>query len=359
MRVCCIVETVYQLINAMNLAINYKELSSAYIDLFIRKNHFANEEYYLSKIEKKNVFSDIKVFSFRDYSGSNLINHLRHIPETMYAADIISRACGNDYRFMSREYDVILTPNCCHFFKLAMICCTKAEVWCFEDGALSYGGFNWIESEVSLLSKKVLKFTGQYRKLLPSRVYLYNPKLFESTWRTEVHTIPSLKDEMSSATFHEIFGRPDCDYSGVKVVFLSQPSPVSESRTSEITDQIKCSFISRYHPRNNQDFHLNGMIDHSSSQWELICAESITDDHVLIGAGSSAQTSPKWLFGKEPYLIFTYPLYEGIGQRFIDTCEAIVSKTKSMYRNPEKVMVVWSIEELNDSIQKAMSNTIC
>lgn len=350
MRVCCIVETVYQLINVLNLIQNDKEFSKATVDLFVRKNHFANEELYISRINEKNIVSEIVFFSFPDYSKSNFINHLRHIPESLFATNMISRAIGKEYRFRAKEYDAILTPNGCQFFKLAILCCTKAEVYCYEDGALSYSGYNWIESEVSSLSKKVLKITGKYDKLLPGRVYLYNPQLFEAHWKTEVHPIPPLADSLANEAIHEIFGKPDCDYNRVKVVFLSQPTPVSESRTSEITDRIKGCFISRYHPRNNQDLHLNGINDHSSSLWELICAESIGDEHILIGAGSSAQISPKWLFGKEPYLIFTYPLYENMNQRFIESCETIVGKTRSIYQNPEKVIVVNSVDELNTQL---------
>ncbi|MCR5149602.1 MAG: hypothetical protein K6B52_00055 [Clostridiales bacterium] len=353
MKVLCIAETVYQLINAVNLVVNDPEMSKAEVDLFVRKGHFANEDVYLERIIKERIFSAVNRYSFKDYSKFNFINHLRHVSDILFASRIIGRACS--IRFRPRKYDVILTPNGCQFFKYSVLCCKKAVVYCYEDGALSYGNVNWIEREVSPLSKKILKITGQYKKLLPERVYLYNPSFFMKSWETDVCKLPPMKDAVKSDLMHRIFGKPECDYAGVKTVFLSQPAPVSEKVTQRIAKGINVQFISRLHPRNSQNLCIKGIIDHSSSLWEMICAEYITDSHILIGACSSAQTSPKWLFGKEPYLIFTYPLYEDIEHRFIKVSEEIVTKTRIMYQNPDKIAVVYSVDELNECIQKFLS----
>ena len=42
MKVCCIVETIFQLMNTLNLLINDEEYQGAEIDLFVRKGHFAH-----------------------------------------------------------------------------------------------------------------------------------------------------------------------------------------------------------------------------------------------------------------------------------------------------------------------------
>lgn len=353
MKVCCIVETVFQMINALNLLMFDDDFKGTEIDLFVRKDHFSNSTKYSEKIRETGYFHEINYFNFSEYSSSNLVNHLKHIPELFFAKNEISKAVGNGYKFKADSYDVLLTPNGCQFFKLAMVCCNNANIYCYEDGTLSYSNKNWISNEVSELSKKVLGILGKGDRILPSRVYLNNPELYTSTWNAEIKALPQLKGTMleNRDLFFNIFGDSICDYNNNKIIYCAQPSPVPDDISIDICNGIKQEHICRYHPRNEKSLVLNGLQDRGSSQWELICADCITDNHILIGACSSAQVSSKWFFDKEPYVIFTYPIYGNkVPAEFVEVSKSIVETTRGIYKNPEKVIVVKTIEELNNAI---------
>lgn len=342
MKVCCIVETVFQLINVLNLRLSVDEFMDAEIDLYVRKDHFVGCKEYSEKIREKELFHGIHYFEFKPYSDSNIVNRLKQIPEFLLARRVIRGALCDDAGFPAKKYDIILTPNCCQFFKEALFCCSNAKVYCYEDGTLSYSGTNWIANEVSSLSKRVLRLLHKEKQLFPERVYINNRSLFIPAWSCSVIQIPSLKDtiEKQKSLFREIFGYPVCDYDACKLVFLSQPNPVPFAVSKQICDCIGAEYIVRYHPRDRQESMYGGSQDRGSSQWELICADNITDEHILIGACSSAQTSPKWFFNKEPYVIFTYEIYgEKLPPAFIEASKIIVEKTKSIYSNPQKIIV--------------------
>lgn len=346
------------MVNALNLLLFDEGFQGAETDLFVRRRHFINSTAYSEKIRQTGRFHEINYFEFKEYSSSNLVNHLKHIPELFSPRREIEKAVGEGYCFRAKDYDVLLTPNGCQFFKLAMLCCDRARIYCYEDGTLSYTNKNWISSEVSGLSKKALDILGKGGRLYPSRVYLNNPALYTSAWDAEVLALPPLKETMESHRdlFFNIFGAPACDYKGSSVIFCAQPNPVSSDISLDICSSIKQPCICRYHPRNEDSFVLKGSQDRGSSQWELICADYIGDDHILVGACSSAQISPKWFFDKEPYVIFTYPIYgDRLPAKFIEASKTILQKTREIYRQPEKVIVVDTIENLNKVINSIVS----
>ncbi len=360
MKVCCLVETVYQLINALNLLKNDLEFKNAEVDLFIRENHFANWEIIQSRIREVGKFNQVNTFQFPPFSNSNIINRLKQIPEFIFAKKMIERAVGKGYHFPAHEYNIILTPNCCQFFKYSLFCCNKATVYCYEDGSLTYSNQNWIVKEVSPLSQKILKLTNKIHMVFPERTYVNNYDLFEKSWDTKVCALPSLKHfiEKEKEIIEYVFGLPSCNYAENKLIYLTQPNPVSEEITKQIANALGKKIIVRYHPRNREAFYVDGEQDKSGAQWELICAEHITDEHILVGACSSAMLSPKMTFGKEPFLIFTYPIYEGkIEEKFIIASKEIVSNFKNTYKNKEKIFVVHSIEELSQTIKRLTERT--
>lgn len=355
MKICCIAETVFQLINVLNLRLSVNEFMNAAIDLYVRKEHFSGCQEYCERIRDTNLFRSIHYFEFKPYSDSNLINRLKQIPEFMFAKRVLSDALCDDAGFPANDYDIILTPNCCQFFKEAIFCCSRSKVYCYEDGTLSYSGRNWIVSEVSPLSKKILRLLHKEKHLFPERVYINNCNMFVSAWKADVIKIQSLQNTIKeyASLFRDIFGFPVCDYDVCKLIYLSQPNPVPFEISQKICDCLGANCIVRYHPRDHKDILYDGIQDRGSSQWELICADNITDEHVLIGACSSAQTSPKWFFNKEPYVIFTYEIYgDKLPSAFIEASKIIVEKTKSIYSNPQKVIVPKTIAELEEIVEE-------
>ena len=188
MKVCCIIETIFQLINTLNLLINDHEFQGAEIDLFVRKGHFAHYDDYCKRIRESGLFHEINYFKFRDYSQSNIVNHLRHVSDFIKKKKIISRAVGENYVFKANGYDIIMAACACQFYKLALLCCKKAKIYAIEDGTLTYCNFDWNNMYLSKTSKIVLSIMGLTNKLQPKRLYLNTPENFSSPIKAEIRS---------------------------------------------------------------------------------------------------------------------------------------------------------------------------
>lgn len=112
----------------------------------------------------------------------------------------------------------------------------------------------------------------------------------------------------------------------------------------------------RFHPRmlKPEDSFLDFTVDRAGSLWELICADQITDRHILISKCSTSQFIPKMLFDKEPWLIFTCRLYEYVNKRdrrLREKDEEMINRAMDIYRNKEKIIVINSWKEIDSIIQ--------
>jgi hypothetical protein len=89
----------------------------------------------------------------------------------------------------------------------------------------------------------------------------------------------------------------------------------------------------------------------SNDLWELICARQITDNHVLISGYSTAQFSPKFLYNKEPWLIFTFKLYTGFfSDQKIESMQEVIERIRNGYENKEKLLIPKNVEELKEAL---------
>ena len=85
--------------------------------------------------------------------------------------------------------------------------------------------------------------------------------------------------------------------------------------------------------------------------WEIACADGlITEDSVLFGYGSTAQTNPKKMFDLEPYVVSLHKLIS----RNINTqyAEIAMANLKRIYSCPEKVIAPNNMNELLGVIEE-------
>ena len=88
-------------------------------------------------------------------------------------------------------------------------------------------------------------------------------------------------------------------------------------------------------------------MDTTNNMWEMECAKQITESHILIGCFSTAQFTPKLIFNVEPTIVFTYKLYKNMS---VDV-EQTVERLREIYTNPEKVVVLDSLSELQKLVE--------
>lgn len=115
--------------------------------------------------------------------------------------------------------------------------------------------------------------------------------------------------------------------------------------------------IYRLHPRSTRDSivenHNNFVIDNTKYPWELICSDVINENYILIGDCSTAQIVPKWFFNKEPYILFLFQYARDYwSPDTIEVLEQIVEKTRSAYKNKDRVICVENPQELKKILEK-------
>ena len=81
--------------------------------------------------------------------------------------------------------------------------------------------------------------------------------------------------------------------------------------------------------------------------WELECINQIDDRNILISAFSTTQFMPKILKDVEPTVLFTYRLLlSDLDDPFLKDFANLIDDFRGLYRNPEKIYVPATFEEL-------------
>lgn len=75
-------------------------------------------------------------------------------------------------------------------------------------------------------------------------------------------------------------------------------------------------------------------------------------DKVLVSCASTATINPKFMFGEEPYVIFTYRLYNTYRQIGIERDDWIANALLDAYEDKSRVLIPNSMQELKDMIAK-------
>lgn len=116
-------------------------------------------------------------------------------------------------------------------------------------------------------------------------------------------------------------------------------------------------FAIKMHPRNDH-FESDGVpCIYSQCPFELYAAKEDMDKKVLISTFSTAMLTPKFLFDKEPYLIFTYLLADDILRAFSPTVEkhenniAFIKNGAALYKNKDRVFFPRNYDEFEEVLK--------
>ena len=87
--------------------------------------------------------------------------------------------------------------------------------------------------------------------------------------------------------------------------------------------------------------------------WEVSIVGNLDtiESKLLIGNQTGAMFHPKYVFDKEPYLIFTYKLYHPEPTILTNDYESMSAPLIETYRNPSKILVPETEEEMFDFIE--------
>ena len=365
MKFACYADRPLHVLNSVNCVWHNMENSRGNTDLYLFKEFhgFPNME---KALKESGVFRNVYLCKLPVATAENAFMRVfTRAYGLFFPQSALKQWCGTGVSFTG--YDVLLFPAPVRCPIALQDMNPNAKVWFIEEGSASYLGS---------ISKK---FTSKYRHLLyalfhkgpervvPSRLFVNNVALCNNT-ECPVFPLPaSNPDESDFARLLEnIFGSVGSNLiADGKIIFLSQPLELMHipryefgtarsifERTLSNLIPYRSKTIVRPHPREQRDDYQAFPVDKSGALWELLCSSTISDNHILIGAFSTAQLTPKLLYNKEPFVIFTCFLYSEIQSSLnYDEIVPMIDALRVSYRNPQKIAAPKTWEEYQETIK--------
>ena len=362
MNIAIICSTPFQTFNAINLVINEFERKEYKVDLYYR-NFDNNSDEILNKIKKARLFDNIYSFDF--IYKKNLIKYIMNVfYQIFYPEKYINLVLKDKEDLTKKSYDLITVTSGTEFEVAMTRLFPNARTIAYDDGIGSYVGdiihdqcLNWFW----LLVRST-------KHINPECLYINNISFCESKISTKYINLKRYQDcnEIYKRNINQIFSYNKYSlYRSKTIVYLTQPMQEFSSNVDALEFELQqvllkysSDTIIRKHPRDSVQANTQITIDKSNLLWELICAKELHEKHVLISVCSTAQMTPKLMFNKEPYLIFTYKIFiKKINNRDLKVIESIVNKICDLYINKEKVLIPKSISEFQECLQNIKFDT--
>ena len=231
-----------------------------------------------------------------------------------------------------------------------------------DDGLASYFG-NWTERLRSHGYLRLLQIRNMGRDISsPKALYLLQPALCSSTITTNIKMLPLMQPSFLKVAF-DIFNIPH-SISGYaqKIVWLSLVSNNLEKKEgtlkiADILEEHKEDVLIRLHPREiRQDVYKRFSVDENNYMWEVQVGMTAIEEKLLITQGSTAVFTPKLMYNKEPYILFTYKLIPLPNNTTTQEFQSLVTKLKKLYNYPERIYEPETWKDFKTSIDLFLLN---
>lgn len=339
-------DTPVQVLNAIRLINSQAIKKDETVDIYIY-HQFKGSRDVSEKIKQLNIFEN--VYDVEKYAEGNKINTLCRL---MFPRYTVNRHSHKKISFWKKNYSKCFLAAETPFTISLKMAIDNVKLFFYEEGTASY--FVNTNDNVSRIFSIIDEFVfGGRIYFNPEKLYVSNARICNNTLADEHESI----GDITKKTIEEleaIFTYKKHQSYENKMIYLVQPihelcDRLLVNEEDLIKNLISKKIVVRNHPR--YEIELQDVIQDSGNMWELECLKGkISDEHILISCFSTAQFMPKILVDCEPVLVFTY-------QIFLDEKELqnekwkniinLVDELKRMYKNPERIFVPKSMDELN------------
>lgn len=335
----------YQVFNAINMVYNNTEGTRENSDLYIQDLPALKK--IVPHLEKLGLFRNIYLFSELNHGDTTDIGALQQLKiyavrtwNFVFAHSALKRNCQGTPEDGFKQYDLLLASGWISFFIELANCNPNARVVLFEDGTGTY-----VSDQIETLPSIRRKYYGLLQKVFHkgpfcvdiSALYVYDPALMVGQRKYPVRQLEKIHDELYDVLCAPFgFDPSDRTYIGKPFVFLGQPLiQANDPKYNEI-DLVKAlaenhPCVYRKHPL-QRDLEILACEDQNRYIWELAC-RGIDEHCTLIAAFSTAQLTPKILYGHEPKLILLHKISFKKDSRVLDNIQGLMSRFKQNYGN--------------------------
>ena len=355
-NICMVCDTAYQLL--ICLKIKYTMYRDDLVDVFVGEQ-FNDASEIVQRLREAGSFNNVYTYDPKNYEKN---------PQNKYV-DIarfskrLKHMLGEQYQeIQNKNYSIIYMSIISHISAALAYRFKEAKICYYEDGLGSY----YIDMSKMDRKHRIIYSIFQHptSRLSPEYLLLNNISFCVGDYQYPIREIPAIKEpnlEFWNAcdliyNFHN-----DDYYLSHETIYLSQPNDRGFHNYSSITQQVMnvlgkdtANTLIRLHPREKEFVDIDDNIDFDNRRemWELVCSRQITNSHVLIGMYSTALYTPKLLYGKEPYVIFTFNLYPDFWEKYSKSqFMPIIERLTQSYSDPSKVKTPNSMNELDEILR--------
>lgn len=365
-----------QLINLVNVKVNYFNKVKA--DLIILKIDRISENLVKiiesNKIFRKVIFIEQPPFNSRSLNWGN-IPIIRTIAYGNASREYYNKMLKAN--FGDTEYSIMLTAGYWaetvfllkYFYKKN----PKITVSFVEEGVSEYYEDKAWLCKIILgggIKEKIIRiiyfgwFSTQCNKKVNS-MYLYEPRLCRNKARLQLYKLPHLNgpNQKCMRILHGAMAGIDLSqYKKRYFYYIDTPilkdNSVKYDKTKQILKEIveatgKEQIIIKIHPITNKkspgyakEYEPEVFVDRKNYLFESLFAQIDLEKKILITWGSSVVMYPKFMFGKEPYVIFIHGIENTFDKYMKPRVELYASDLVKCYNDKKRVLVVESILEL-------------
>lgn len=364
------------LLNIVNVKLTYFEREPA--DLFVLDSARISKKM-IATIQKKCIFNRVVFLPMVPETTSDLKYrisllqklHVAHVLQShlyQFKKNVDSFIDGITYnRMFISNFGVETTPWLVAYLlskntklKISIIEEGAGDLYKNKDQLFCLSSRKHVDFFIScLLHTKIHK--SELIKIV-DEIYLYVPEVYSSDTHLKTLRIPCIN--LNFSLFNDLFlgelnGLDIDDYLKRPYIYLSSSNVTQGDYDGMYKEvDILCSeipmnkIIIKDHPRSFSPLNLVAYeryipdiyVDSRNYFLEAIYAYLNLSDKVLITYGSATVLHPKYLFGKEPYVIFTFNVYSNSGSLFT---KKVADDLLKLYSDKNKIYVPNSLDEFH------------
>lgn len=360
---CYFCDTPFQVLNCINLELAEKKNADLYI-----LDRFSSGTKIVERLKQKRIFREVilvkesSLYKLRQEYKTKLSMQIGTILSYLRMNKIVKKVLVPHTLYKEMYFSChILCFRLVRFYLLNQKVNTK--FYMFDEGVGSYiGRFERI-NPIDKMFRRFLFGKKSVQTVFES--VLYQPKL---NWRPEdgnikIHKMPYIEIEDADKVniYNDVFGyseecairRACIFFDGRREVnFIGKDALEAMQRWYSTIEEIigTENLIVKEHPRCINTYKYNCEIHKNNEIPSEICFMNMEiEDKVLISVGSTAVVTPKIIFDKEPVIL----LLCKVDLRFYQPLPKMVDffrNVKKLYRDPEKVFIPESEDELRENL---------
>ena len=359
MRYLYYCNSTYQLLNVINLHwhrrnAGFEEIPDYHGELLLL-NSFDEAQEICRLVREDGIFDRIILIDKAFNTG--IFHILMTMMDVLSPAFYMKDKYGIDRKDIAGCYDVIVSPKYSMVIDQIWKLNKKAKLHLYEDGIGSYYDDIPLEPRSNLVRKSNTAVkSNSFRDF--EMLYVLEETMYSGSYPERVRAIPKYdKDYLEH--IKDLFR--DFSYHSAKeknIFWLSQF--LNNEEFNRMVDEVlqkllpyRDDVLFCQHPR----MHLENKYGYKESDkkqiWELklLNMEDI-GDKLFISIHSTACFTAKMLFDLEPYIILFYKLGSPEVSHISDEFEQVLAKFRQRYREPDKIMIPESMDELQDCISR-------